>query len=110
MARFLGAVSLFVTNAFMIMSLFIFASGFFPYKSFQSGRASFSEAEELMAIPPPFDKVIFMVVDALRRSQSGSIHGHSLLLTVAATLYMRLVQGLGSLSSTSIITSFAGNP
>ncbi len=69
MRRCLGAVSLFITNALMLLSLMIFASGFFPYKSFQSGRAIFSQEESSMGISSPFDKVIFMVVDALRRSQ-----------------------------------------
>lgn len=109
MARCLGIVSLFLTNAIVILSLLIFASGFFPYKSFQSGRAHFSEAEELMSIPPLFDKVIFMVVDALRRFQSGSMYGHSWLLTVTATLYMRPVQDLGSLSSISIGITLTSN-
>lgn len=99
MARWLGVVSLLFTNTLMIISLLIFASGFFPYKSFQSGKARFSAAEELMSIPPLFDKMIFMVVDALRRFRSGSVYGHLWLLTVAATLYMRPVQDSGSLSS-----------
>lgn len=92
------------------MSLLIFASGFFPYKSFQSGRAHFSAAEELMSIPPLFDKVIFMVVDALRRLQSGSTYGHSWLLIVVATLYIRLAQDSGSLNSISFSTAFICNP
>ena len=77
MARVFGVVSLLAINFLIIMGVLIFASGFFPYKSFQSGRATFYNEEELMAVPPPFDKIVFMVVDALRRFQSGSTHGCS---------------------------------
>lgn len=48
-------------------ALLLFSSGFFPYKPFLPGLATFED--EINSIRPPavFDKVIFMVVDALRR-------------------------------------------
>lgn len=109
MPRFLSAVFLFVINAFMVISLIIFASGFFPYKSFQSGRASFSETDNFNATSSPFDKTIFMLVDALRRSQSSSTYDLSRLLTIAVILYTRPIQVLVLLKSTPISSSI-GNP
>ena len=58
---------LIAANALIPAAILIFASGFFPYKPFLSGLAQY---EALQYGPPPkapFDKVIFMVVDALRR-------------------------------------------
>lgn len=49
------------------IALLVFASGFFPYKAFLPGHASFGPEQEEFAQHAPFDKVIFMVVDALRR-------------------------------------------
>jgi ethanolaminephosphotransferase len=54
-------------NILIPIAILIFASGFFPYKPFLPGLAQY---ETLAYGPPPaapFDKVIFMVVDALRR-------------------------------------------
>jgi ethanolaminephosphotransferase len=47
------------------MGILTFAKGFFPYKPFLPGLAEF----EVDVVGPPkvFDKVVFMVVDALRR-------------------------------------------
>jgi ethanolaminephosphotransferase len=58
---------LIASNALIPIAILIFASGFFPYKPFLSGLAQY---ETLINGPPPeapFDKVVFMVVDALRR-------------------------------------------
>ncbi|KAL9096548.1 MAG: hypothetical protein Q9163_006424 [Psora crenata] len=59
---------LILTNVSIAIALIVFARGFFPYKPFISGRATFYHGingpEEAS---PPFDKVVFMVVDALRR-------------------------------------------
>jgi ethanolaminephosphotransferase len=58
---------LLVANALIPIAILTFASGFFPYKPFLSGLAQY---EALQYGPPPeapFDKIIFMVVDALRR-------------------------------------------
>lgn len=55
-------------NCLIPIALLIFATGFFPYKTFIVGSASYEDARtSLELVPPPFDKVIFMVVDALRR-------------------------------------------
>ncbi|KAF8538213.1 alkaline-phosphatase-like protein [Trichophaea hybrida] len=42
----------------------MFAKGFFPYKPFLPGLAVFNEED--VQTPAPFNKVVFMVVDALR--------------------------------------------
>lgn len=52
------------TNLSLIVGIFTFAVGFFPYKPFLPGLSVFSEESE--AVAAPFDKVIFMVIDALR--------------------------------------------
>lgn len=63
---------LFVANLLIPVALLIFATGFFPYKPFIPGRALAEDLEYGNTHEPaPFDKVIFMVVDALRRSASN---------------------------------------
>lgn len=60
--------SLLAANALIPVAILVFASGFFPYKPFLSGLAEFEALDEYGAPPEaPFDRVIFMVVDALRR-------------------------------------------
>lgn len=60
--------SLLAANALIPVAILVFASGFFPYKPFLSGLAGFETLDEYGSPPvAPFDKVIFMVVDALRR-------------------------------------------
>lgn len=72
--RILGIV---LANILIPIACVIFANGFFPYKPFLPGLASYHDVEsneELrllgnMTRPPRiFDKVVLMVVDALRRS------------------------------------------
>ena len=66
------SILLTLANVLIPVSLIIFATGFFPYKPFLAGLAQY---EDLGYGPPPvapFDKVVFMVVDALRRYGSGS--------------------------------------
>ena len=59
---------LLLTNIVLPIALIIFAAGFFPYKTYIPGRAAFdNEAASKARALAPFDKVIFMVVDALRR-------------------------------------------
>ena len=55
-----------VANLLIPAAILLFATGFFPYKPFLPGKASFT-ANDIH--DGPFDKVIFMVVDALRRSE-----------------------------------------
>ena len=51
-------------NLLIPAAILVFATGFFPYKPFLSGKATFKADDVRNA---PFDKVVFMVVDALRR-------------------------------------------
>lgn len=55
-----------LANLLMLTGILVFSSGFFPYKPLLPGLATFEETDQ-DAAPPIFDKVIFMVVDALRR-------------------------------------------
>jgi ethanolaminephosphotransferase len=54
-------------NILIPFAILTFASGFFPYKPFLAGLAHYEALEYGSPPAPPFDKVIFMVVDALRR-------------------------------------------
>jgi ethanolaminephosphotransferase len=66
-----------LSNLLIPLAVLVFATGFFPYKPFLSGLATFEEVENeelgmglLQGNDRPqrvFDKVIFMTVDALRR-------------------------------------------
>lgn len=53
-----------IANLLVPVGILIFSSGFFPYKPLIPGLATLETAD---AAPAIFDKVIFMVVDALRR-------------------------------------------
>jgi ethanolaminephosphotransferase len=67
MASRVSTFCLLAANILIPIAILVFAGGFFPYKPFLSGLAQY---EALDYGPPPnapFDKVIFMVVDALRR-------------------------------------------
>lgn len=68
MSNRVSTLALLAANILIPVAILIFASGFFPYKPFLSGLAQY-EILDGYAAPPeaPFDKVIFMVVDALRR-------------------------------------------
>jgi ethanolaminephosphotransferase len=59
-----------IANLLIPVAVLIFATGFFPYKPFITGLASHDDLtiHGLSAEAPEnkFDKVIFMVVDALR--------------------------------------------
>lgn len=59
--------SVLILNLLLLIALLVFASGFFPYKAVLPGHTSFSAEEEKLAQHAPFERVIFMVVDALRR-------------------------------------------
>lgn len=67
-------VLLTLANLLLPVAILIFATGFFPYKPFMPGLAEYEELgwEERMAwekssVPEaPFQKLVFMVVDALR--------------------------------------------
>ncbi|KAM7223613.1 GPI ethanolamine phosphate transferase 2 [Rhypophila decipiens] len=54
-------------NILIPIAIFIFATGFFPYKPLLPGLAHYETLSDYGAPPaPPFDKVVFMVIDALR--------------------------------------------
>lgn len=63
-----------IANLLIPAAILIFATGFFPYKPFMPGLADYEELgwenamgwEEGSVSQPPFDKLVFMVVDALR--------------------------------------------
>ena len=67
-------VLLTLANLLIPVAIVIFATGFFPYKPFMPGLAKYEElglsnvVGEGRQEPPvaPFDKLVFMVVDALR--------------------------------------------
>ena len=67
-------VLLALANLLIPVAILIFATGFFPYKPFMPGLAEFEDSSidpnggQDVQHPPeaPFDKLVFMVVDALR--------------------------------------------
>jgi ethanolaminephosphotransferase len=63
----LSSFLLTVANVLLPIAILVFASGFFPYKPFLSGLAEHEKLTFTAAPKAPFDKVVFMVVDALRR-------------------------------------------
>lgn len=73
MLKYLSTASLIVANLLVPLSLFTFATGFFPYKAFLPGRATFNDSLIDHVEVPVFDKLIFMVVDALRRLEYSYI-------------------------------------
>lgn len=63
-----AALLLTAANLLIPIALLTFATGFFPYKPFLPGLAQYGEVSEYGPPPsPPFDRLVFMVVDALRR-------------------------------------------
>lgn len=58
-------LSLALANLLLPVAVLIFATGFFPYKPFLPGLATF-ETQNGVLPEARFDKLIFMVVDALR--------------------------------------------
>ena len=68
MSQRLSLLLLTFANLLIPIAILVFATGFFPYKPFIPGRATFQDPTNGGQLAPaPFDKVIFMVVDALRR-------------------------------------------
>jgi ethanolaminephosphotransferase len=56
-----------LANVLIPVAVLLFASGFFPYKPFLSGLASHDDFTGYGAPPKgQFDRIVFMVVDALR--------------------------------------------
>ena len=68
-----------LSNLLLPIAVLVFASGFFPYKPFLPGLATFEDVQEpgVTGVEQPeaiFDRVVFMVVDALR---SDFVYGYS---------------------------------
>ena len=62
-----GALLLVLANILIPISILVFAAGFFPYKPFIPGLAEYEALEYGPPPKAPFDRLVFMVVDALRR-------------------------------------------
>lgn len=62
-----GSLLLAAANLLIPLSILVFATGFFPYKPFLPGLAEFEPLEYGPPPKAPFDRLVFMVVDALRR-------------------------------------------
>jgi ethanolaminephosphotransferase len=68
------ALLLALANALIPIAILVFATGFFPYKPFMQGLATYEESgwenkfewNKDGQPKPMFDKLVFMVVDALR--------------------------------------------
>ena len=72
-------ITLTIANLLLPIAVLLFASGFFPYKPFLPGLATFEDVQEPGAkdVQQPeavFDRVVFMVVDALR---SDFVYGYN---------------------------------
>jgi ethanolamine phosphate transferase 2 subunit G len=66
MGRRLDTVFLGLANLLVPVAVLVFAVGFFPYKPFVPGLAEFERLEYGAPPAAPFDRIVFMVVDALR--------------------------------------------
>ncbi|KAJ3493366.1 hypothetical protein NLG97_g4774 [Lecanicillium saksenae] len=62
----LATLPLAIANLLIPISILIFATGFFPYKPFLPGLAEYEVLESGPPPQPPFDKLVFVVIDALR--------------------------------------------
>ncbi|KAL1838847.1 hypothetical protein VTJ49DRAFT_2170 [Mycothermus thermophilus] len=64
---FLSSVLLLVANLLIPVAILVFATGFFPYKPLLPGLATYDTVTEYGEPPEAkFDKIVFMVIDALR--------------------------------------------
>ena len=68
-SRRLRVACLTLANLLLPVAVLVFAAGFFPYKPVLPGLADWQDGEDgekSIGVHAPFNKVIFMVVDALR--------------------------------------------
>ena len=72
MKKTLDSWLLVLANLLLPAAVLVFAIGFFPYKPILPGFAQFDNGDARIRLEAPFDKVIFMVVDALRRYHQAS--------------------------------------
>ncbi|KAI1844123.1 hypothetical protein JX265_013772 [Neoarthrinium moseri] len=61
-----ATVLLSIANLLIPAAILIFATGFFPYKPFLPGLAQYDGLQHGPPPAAPFDRLVFMVVDALR--------------------------------------------
>jgi hypothetical protein len=78
-SKSLRLTALAFANLLLPIAVLVFASGFFPYKPFLPGLATFEDDQESGLAEPEapeaiFDRVVFMVVDALR---SDFVYGYN---------------------------------
>ena len=71
--RTLATLLLVVANLLIPVAIFTFATGFFPYKPLLPGLAQYGDSQYGLPPAAPFDRLIFMVVDALRRYTSADL-------------------------------------
>ena len=65
----LSSLLLLAANLLIPAAILVFATGFFPYKPLLPGLATYDAVTEYGDPPEaPFDRLVFMVIDALRRS------------------------------------------
>ena len=97
MLQRLTILMLTIANLLIPIAILIFATGFFPYKPFIAGRASYEDSKDGKYDNKyglaPFDKVVFMVVDALRRLEIFQAIAR-LLLRLSAILSIPTTQAL----------------
>lgn len=94
MLKYLSTASLIIANLLVPLSLFTFATGFFPYKAFLPGMATFNDSLIDHVEVPVFDKLIFMVVDALRRLEHSSYISHKSSLSLEQRFCLLTTLGL----------------
>jgi len=98
-------VWLLLANALIPIACLVFARGFFPYKPFIPGLAEYRQLEYGEPPEPQFDKLIFMVVDALRRHaliSSDDDHNFFLLIYHTATSFTPTAQASHSLKGNRV--------
>jgi hypothetical protein len=88
-----STVLLTVANLLIPIAILIFATGFFPYKPFVPGLAKYEEVGFKKTPEAPFDKLVFMVVDALRRygTLGTAIGWPKLILDVVILFSLRIL-------------------
>lgn len=63
----ISTLLLVAANVLLPVAILIFATGFFPYKPLLPGLAEYGSLPDYGDPPePPFDRLIFVVIDALR--------------------------------------------
>ena len=93
MSQRLSLVLCTLVNLLIPIAILVFATGFFPYKPFIPGRAAFQGSKNSNELASaPFDKVIFMVVDALRRLTPVLHQRQSIALKLSVTSSIPIVQ------------------